>query len=491
MGSLAFSPDGSILATCGYGFPDFGPFDPNLQPGEHIVRPADRNRPGSVKLWDVKTGLLKHEIPGPEQVMAIAFSDDGGRLASAGAWEVDDGVFSGVIVWNARTGAKIHTIPSSNPWEVAFRPGNKSLALGSQAWKEGKGPEYGVSLVNEGSGKTVWQRKIADKLGQLAFSPDGKSLLVLSGGRSIQVLDAETGDLRAELRPADAAEGGRWNAFAVAPQTGKLAIGGVDAGGKGIVEIRTGKATMGENSRDSTTAAPSIGPAASVFGPLIERTVMRTARTDAELAHVDSTVDGIILRNAKVTDTGLARLASFSRLRLLWLDDTPISDAGLKNLAGLNGLRDLSLGRTGVTDSGLKQLAGLKQLESLSLSGDNITDAGLEHLKALPCLKELYLARTKITDAGLKNLKGLTRLKRLTLDGANVTDAGLGSLQSLCDLQRLDLSGTHVTDVGLPCLGGLTNLTWLTLTNTKVTAAGVKALQKSQPHCLIEWESNK
>jgi WD40 repeat protein len=55
---LAFSPDGSLLASAG----------------------CDR----TVKLWDVASGRLVKSLSHADEVMAVAFSRDGSLLASGG-----------------------------------------------------------------------------------------------------------------------------------------------------------------------------------------------------------------------------------------------------------------------------------------------------------------------------------------------------------------------------------------------------------------------
>jgi WD40 repeat protein len=70
-----------------------------------------------------------------------------------------------------------------------------------------------------------------------AFSPDGKGVAVLCGGKSIRFLDTETGTVKHEIRSADSPQGGRWNDFAITPQGQMLVIGGVDDEQKGNVNV--------------------------------------------------------------------------------------------------------------------------------------------------------------------------------------------------------------------------------------------------------------
>ncbi|MGD0899264.1 MAG: hypothetical protein ABR915_15615, partial [Thermoguttaceae bacterium] len=104
--SLAFSPDGSLLAACGRSFDDFSSaFDGVERLGELSTGP------GRLKVWEVKTGTLKHDLAGHSHATAVAFSPDGSLLASTGRWmTATDHDGTGVILWNPQSGVKLRTI---------------------------------------------------------------------------------------------------------------------------------------------------------------------------------------------------------------------------------------------------------------------------------------------------------------------------------------------------------------------------------------------
>ncbi len=95
--SVAYSGDGSLVATAG----------------------AD----SVAKLWDAKTGELRHSLPHFGAVQTVAFSADSRLLAAGGA-------DAAIKIWDARTGAFVRKLAAHDEpvWCVAFAPGGKQLA---------------------------------------------------------------------------------------------------------------------------------------------------------------------------------------------------------------------------------------------------------------------------------------------------------------------------------------------------------------------------
>lgn len=107
------------------------------------------------------------------------------------------------------------------------------------------------------------------------------------------------------------------------------------------------------------------------------------------------------------------------------------ADAGLAPLAPMaDKITSVDLARTKITDAGLASLASMKNLTELHLENTGITDAGLDHLKVLASLEYLNLYNTKVTDAGIQKLAGLAKLKALYLWQTGVTKAGVAQLKA-------------------------------------------------------------
>lgn len=108
----------------------------------------------------------------------------------------------------------------------------------------------------------------------------------------------------------------------------------------------------------------------------------------------------------KFGDKDLAELAPVAA-QIVWLDlgRSKVTDAGLATIASMTHLERLHLENTAVTDAGLARLATLPQLEYLNLYGTKVTDAGIAKLAANKQLKKLFVWQTAVTAAGAKKLE--------------------------------------------------------------------------------------
>jgi WD40 repeat protein len=173
---VAFSPDGTRLATAG--------FD------------------GLGRLWDAGTGAPLAELVGHEGlVVGVSFSPDGARVATAGT----EGT---ARVWDASTGALLFAVESGTEGivDVAFSPDGRLLATASadvRLWDAASGAEV-RRLAGHSAG--VWS---------VAFSPDGARLASGSADGTAKVWDTATGALLQTL-PA----GGEVRSVAFSPTDG-------------------------------------------------------------------------------------------------------------------------------------------------------------------------------------------------------------------------------------------------------------------------------
>jgi WD40 repeat protein len=139
MSQIAFSPDGSKLAT--------------------ITKKT-------VEVWDVKTGEVVQTLQSPEKdVTGVWFSPDGRFLVSTGEQqpsEADKAPVGELIIWNALDGQKVKTLPGYT--YATFSPDGKLIASGNR-----EGEDY--SLIDVSTGMVISH---FPQIGALRFSRNGK-----------------------------------------------------------------------------------------------------------------------------------------------------------------------------------------------------------------------------------------------------------------------------------------------------------------------------
>jgi WD40 repeat protein len=235
-----FSPDGKTIASCGG---------------------AD----GTIKLWEVSTGVLSQLTGHKESVESIAFTSDGKFLASSGfddtlrIWDLATGqartisadnsfsrsiVFSpdgkilatspgdsGVIkLWDVATGTVLHNLSGRSGFivSIAFSPEGHMLGSASdrdtvQLWAVDKDqPLFALTNFKRPS--------------QVGFTPDGIILAANGVGDTIGFWDAMTGK---PLRPFDTSPQGP-NHFAFSPDGKIIATCGLE-----LIKLRAGETVSG------------------------------------------------------------------------------------------------------------------------------------------------------------------------------------------------------------------------------------------------------
>ena len=110
-------------------------------------------------------------------------------------------------------------------------------------------------------------------------------------------------------------------------------------------------------------------------------------------------------------EKGLAAVATHAKLEVLSIDLTEANDQSLALVGRLSGLKRLILrGEGKLSDQGLASIASLTALTELTLPGAGLTDSAFIHLADLTAIENLTLPNSKITGARLAAVRPLTRL---------------------------------------------------------------------------------
>jgi WD40 repeat protein len=176
--SVALSDDGSLLVT--------GSSDHRYARGK-LEAAAKHIGPGAVRLWDAKTSRMLRRMGEPtEQVMAVAISADGRRVAAGGA--IASGGF--VNVWDAATGKLAWSTrePTKEVLAVSFSTDGRWLAAGAVD---------GLVTIHDAQTGSI-ARTLADHKGgvtSLTFSRDGATLVCGEAHGGARIWNAQTGQL--------------------------------------------------------------------------------------------------------------------------------------------------------------------------------------------------------------------------------------------------------------------------------------------------------
>ncbi|MCA9263022.1 MAG: protein kinase [Planctomycetales bacterium] len=165
-------------------FEHSGPIESGMSPtGRWLVTGA---LSGGLKIWDVESGMVVHEIPGIAPVAPIQFRHDGQQFLIPEQTRLS--------IWNVSTWDENHAVPLDHaiiPYSVKYAPDDSYLAMAATGSDR-------LFFFAANDGMALCELPIVYPAPWLEFSSSGQQLIHTGTGLSLEVLDIAS--LNAQLR---------------------------------------------------------------------------------------------------------------------------------------------------------------------------------------------------------------------------------------------------------------------------------------------------
>jgi WD40 repeat protein len=175
----------------GFGEPWFSPDGKMLAATQGYSGRFARTR--GMVFWEADTGKELRTIAQPAEPGWSPIWSPTGKVLAARSFR-----FDAVSVWEVATGKELHRLPGKDIGEIAFSPDGKTLAA-ADSYREGMKQDTAIHVWDVATGKE--RRQLTGRwqgVYRLAFSPDGATLAWFDNDSRVLIWDLGTGKLRGQ-----------------------------------------------------------------------------------------------------------------------------------------------------------------------------------------------------------------------------------------------------------------------------------------------------
>jgi TIR domain-containing protein/Leucine Rich Repeat (LRR) protein len=200
------------------------------------------------------------------------------------------------------------------------------------------------------------------------------------------------------------------------------------------------------------------------------------------------TLQTLSLEWVELTDDDLPKLAGYSKLNELYLDNNPLHGHSLEKLADMH-LSFLGLSSTKLDRDGFRALEKLQFVEDVGLKSTELDDEGFRSVCKMN-LTVLRIPDTKVTDDGFSCASKFKELTAIYIGGTNLSVKAIRSLSNLDNVSELFFPTTPINDDIIDILLTMKELKKVWVINSAMSLSGISRLKQKRPELTVNTGSN-